>query len=236
MLSNLRKNRGMTLGELLIVVIILSIVIFGVYSANYFNQIYKVRDTKRKESLSKLQKILEDFHNDHNRYPSQFELSYELADDVSANWDTALAGKVCGSRKTSQVMNNYFNELPCEPNSPESDYYYLLFDSAQKYAIFTRLENESDPIINEVGCQYGCSYFLDENDPGNSISNHYFNYYVSSSNFLIEPCYRDTDYWSCYPNRPILNDRCKICTDLSCQQGYATIFCKANWCLGNCGN
>ena len=234
MLFNIRKNQGITLAEMLIVITLLSIVIFGVASIYYYNQISKANDTKRKENLSKLQKILEDFHNDYNRYPSQSELSYELPNDVGSDWTTALAGKICGSRQTSSTMNNYFGELPCDPKSPAMDYYYLLFDNKQKYAIFTKLENESDPIINDVNCHYGCSYFLNENDMANSLSDNYFNYYVSSGNFLIEPCYLGTNFSACYPDRRSVNDRCKSCTDLSCTQGYARLFCKGNWCLENC--
>lgn len=224
------KNQGTTLAELLIVVILMSIVIFGVYGINYFSQIYKANDLKRKEALSRVQKVLEDFHTDHSRYPTVAELTYETMPD------TNMAGKICGSRLTSPALNSYIGELPCDPKSPDQDYVYFVFDNYQKFAIFTNLENEDDSKIKEQKCEYGCSYFVYENNPTGSISNNRYNYYVSSSNFVIETCYGKTDYWACYPDYTDPNERCKICTDFNCQPGYTRINCQANWCLSSCGN
>jgi len=229
-MANTLKNQGITLAELMIVVILLSIVIFGVYGVNYFSQVYKANDIKRKEALSKIQKVLEDYHTDHNRYPTVEELAYETMPD------TNMAGKVCGSRLTSSAINSYIGELPCEPRSPSQDYVYFVFNNYQKYALFTNLENETDDVIEQLGCEYGCSYFVYENNPSGSISNNRYNYYISSSNFVIEPCYGKTDFVACYPNYVDLNDRCKICTDFSCRPGYTKISCQANWCLSSCGS
>ena len=227
MVNNLKKQ-GATLAELLIVVILMSIVIFGVYGLNYFGQIYKANDVKRKEALSKIQKVLEDFHTDHNRYPTVEELTYETMPD------TNMAGKVCGSRLTSSAINSYIGELPCEPKSPSEDYVYFVFNNYQKFAIFTNLENEDDSKIKELNCEYGCSYFLDPNDITGSISHNFFNYYTTSSDFEIKFCYGGTNYTACYPNATHDSDKCRACTDLNCQPGYQTLYCTASWCVQNC--
>lgn len=229
------KHRGITLAELLLVVVLMSIIIFGVYGVNYFGQLYKANDLRRKENLIKLQKIFEDFHNDHNRYPNISEVAYELGDEYN-DWQTANVGKICGNRQTTQVMNNYFGELPCDPQSPERDYVYFVFNNNQQYAIFANLENESDSQITELGCQYGCSYYNDENDPTGSISTNYFNYYVASSDFKIEFCYGKPDLSACYPNALHWADRCQPCPDGECVSGYATIYCTSQWCSQMCQN
>jgi len=229
-----RKLKGVTLLELLILVVLISLIFLIIFGSNFFSQIKKARDAKRKDSVIKIQKVIEDFHLDHGRYPSVSEMAYELVDDIPQNWDTALAGKVCGKERTSEIINQYIGELPCDTSSPDSDFVYFLFDNNQRYAIFTTLELTSDPVIEEIGCTYGCSYFRDVRDPSGSISSNYFNYYVASSDFSISDCYSGTVYHACYPGRENPNDRCKICTDYSCEPGYATLYCNANWCLQNC--
>lgn len=227
------KQKGITLAELLIVVILLSIVIFGVYGVNFMGQLRKANDLKRKEALSKIQKVLENYHTDHDRYPTVDELAYERMTDID-ELKGLDAGKVCGSRKTGDPINNYIGELPCEPKSPNEDYVYFVFNNNQKYALFTNLENENDDIISQLGCEYGCSYFLDPNDITGSISHNFFNYYTTSSDFEIEFCYGGTNYTACYPNASHDSDKCRACTDFNCQPGYQTLYCTASWCVQNC--
>lgn len=227
MVNNLKKQ-GATLAELLIVVILMSIVIFGVYGINYFGQIYKANDVKRKEALSKIQKVLEDFHTDHNRYPTVEELTYETMPD------TNMAGKVCGSRLTSSAINSYIGELPCEPKSPSEDYVYFVFNNYQKFAIFTNLENEDDSKIKELNCEYGCSYFTNENDPSGSISRYFFNYYSASSDFEIQFCYGGNRFIACYPDKPYEFQRCQVCIDGQCEDGYTKLYCTVSWCGQQC--
>lgn len=234
MAASLKSNRGMTLAELLVIVVIVVLVFFIVLGANYFRQLEKARDAKKKENLNRIQNVVEDFHIDHERYPNMTEMVYALMNDVSPNWDQALAGKICGSRKTSVELNSYTGELPCNPESPNEDYVYFLFANKQKYAIFTTLENTADPIIEELGCNFGCSYFVDEADPAGSISYNYFNYYVGSTDFAPDNCYQSTTYHACYPGRSNPNERCQVCTDYSCAPGYATLYCNPQWCLQNC--
>jgi len=227
-MANYLKNRGITLAELLIVAALMMIVIFGVYGTNYMGQLKKANDVKRKEALSKIQKTLENFHGDHNRYPTVQEMAYETMED------STQAGKVCGDRFTSSKLNNYLSILPCEPKSPEADYVYFVFDNYQKYALFTNLEDETDPKIEESGCTYGCSYFTDPNDIKGSISNNFFNYYVGSPDFKIDFCYGGANFTACYPEAKYEFQRCQVCTDYNCEPGYKSLFCTASWCVQQC--
>ncbi len=222
------NNRGVTLAELLIVVVLLSIVIFGVSGLNYYYQLYKVNDIKRKEDLSKIQKVLEEFHTDHNRYPTVEEMTYEPMAD------TNLAGKVCGNRLTSQAIRNYTSQLPCEPKSPSQDYVYFPLDNQQKYLLFVNLQNKADSALPKPGCEYGCSYFLDEQDITGSFSRNFYNYYVASSDFLAEPCFGSTRYTACYPEARYTSGKCQACTNKNCKAGYKTLYCTALWCTKQC--
>lgn len=226
------KQKGITLAELLIVIILLSIVIFGVYGINFMGQIRKANDLKRKEALSKIQKVLENYHTDHDRYPTVDELAYERMTDID-ELKGLDAGKVCGSRKTGDPINSYIGELPCDPKSPSSDYVYFVFDNNQKFALFTELEYEDDPRIEELNCQNGCSYYTDPNDIDGSISTNYFNYYTASSNLKIEFCWGKEVLSACYPNR-LPNERCHSCSDSSCEQGYDRLYCTSLWCQDLC--
>ena len=229
-----RKLKGLTLAELLIVIVLMTLIVGIFLGTNYFSQIKRARDVKRKEHLAKLQKIVEDFHIDHDRYPSLSEMAYALQNDVVQDWDTALAGKICGLRQTTTLIQNYIGELPCEPKSPDEDYVYFLFDNKQKYVIFTLLENLADPAIIDLGCEYGCSYFLNEDDPATTVSSNYFNYYVASSDVEVGNCYGSTAFHACYTGRRTPGERCQSCTDYTCAPGYARLYCNPNWCLEMC--
>ncbi len=68
--KNVLQN-GFTIMELLIVVTIIAIISVAVLiSINARGQIGKTGDARRKADLSTLKKVLEDFYNDKNRYPT----------------------------------------------------------------------------------------------------------------------------------------------------------------------
>lgn len=234
MAISLKKNKGFTLAELMIVATLIGMLLLLVNGSNLFTQILKARDSVKKENLQKLQKVLEDFYANNNRYPTVKEMAYSLQSDVSPNWDRALAGRICGTEKMPTEIRGYINVLPCDARSPTEDYVYFVFNSGQKYAIFSNLENTSDPVIKEIGCQYGCSYFLNEDDPTASVSNNFFNYYVSSTDVNLGNCQNTGRYSACYPGRSTPGERCQACHDFSCTGSYATLYCKASWCLTEC--
>ena len=125
-----RKNqRGFTLIEVLVVLTIIAVFILAALWA-YQIQIFKGRDAKRKSDLSKLQRVLEDYLNDHICYPESLDCSSDFAP--------------------------YLSQIPCDPvNSRGHIYYYSVApdESCKKwYKIFTTLEYLKDPIIEKIGC------------------------------------------------------------------------------------
>ena len=234
MAINLKKNKGFTLAELLVVITLIGLVFFIVSGSNLFTQILKARDSARKQNLSKLQKVLEEFYSDNNRYPKVSEIAYALPIDVSSNRDIATAGYVCGDENTSPKLDGYINNLPCDPKSPENDFVYLSFENNQKYAIFTNLEYTSDPDIEESGCQYGCSYFTQEEDSiGNISTENFYNFYVASSDVYFGNCQNKANIYACYSDN-LPEDKCQNCSNFNCSPGYKTLYCEKNWCLDKC--
>ncbi len=122
-------QRAFTLIELLITVAIIGILILV---SLFIYQIYmtRARDGRRKADLAKLQRILEDYANDNLCYPD----TLECQEDFSP----------------------YLKEVYCDPlNSGLNIYYYSVSteaDCKKWYKIFTNLEYDKDPIIEEIGC------------------------------------------------------------------------------------
>lgn len=116
-------------------------------------QLAKGRDGKRKADLNKSQKILEDYLNDNGCYPDSFE-------DVE--------------EPTDPLNNTFYN-------------YFYSYDSGEPckswYKIYAKLENENDPIIEEVGCADGC---------GPSAN---YKYWVSSPNMADVSQQLGEDWW-----------------------------------------
>lgn len=131
-----RKNRlqpdsaraGLTMVELLIVVAILAILIilsiFGI-----INQQSKANDAKRKADLESVRIAFENYYNDNSRYPDG-----DILDDCN---DTTLAP--------------YLNEIPCDPTTGDP-YKYEPSEDYQGYILYAWLQNDSDPVIEELGC------------------------------------------------------------------------------------
>lgn len=167
--KNLISNSqsGFTVIELMIVLVILAILILAAIFT-YQKQLARGRDARRKTDLSKLQKVLEDYSNDHVCYPEPNEM-------------------ICGLD-----FAPYLHQVPCDPlNNTRYNYMYTYktTDTCKKwYKIYTKLEDENDPIIAEVGCDAaaGCSSGC---GPGCN-----YNYWVSSPN-VAEVTPLADEYW-----------------------------------------
>lgn len=118
----IRKQKGFTLLELLIVIVIIGILIVLVLP-NLINGPIKARDSSRKQHLYAISNGLEQYYNDNQAYPA------------------ALSDLVPG---------NHLKEIPKDPRS-QADYSYTpLPATGPPYTSFTvqaTLENENDKDI-----------------------------------------------------------------------------------------
>jgi len=129
-----KKNKGMTLIEILVVVAIIAVLIVALFMI-FRNSINKARDAERKKDLKQIKLAMEDYYNDNDHYPD------------------ADALKDCGGTS----LNPYLKEIPCDPVTGEP-YLYLLYpdDGSMGYRVLTKLENKSDPVVGQLGCDNGC--------------------------------------------------------------------------------
>ncbi len=170
-MTSMKKNNilkflssGFTIMEILIVMAVIVILSGITLGANIKSVYEKSRDSKRKQDLSKLSRILEDYYNDHQNYPRQNYPS-----------DGQIFDSPWGSAFTINAPS-----LPHDPLYPNQEYFYQTGPDIQNfYVIYTKLEDANDPDIVRVGCQNGCG-------PLNLLTGKRdFNYFVSSTDILM---------------------------------------------------
>jgi|DewCreStandDraft_4_1066084.scaffolds.fasta_scaffold01565_10 type II secretory pathway pseudopilin PulG len=156
--SSLKTSGIITLSlvELLTVVAIIAILATIFLTINVSTSIKKARDSKRKQDLAKLAKIMEDYYNDHSGYPPG-----------------GTGGKITNEAPWGSPFDPYVPLLPKDPQSPKQEYYYQGSPSQNIFIIYARLENNGDPDIKTVGCSAGCG------------PDHAYNYFVASPNVVM---------------------------------------------------
>lgn len=199
-MSNLKRKvnvSGMTLIELLVVVTIL-VFLMAITMWYFRSQIFKGNDAKRKGDIHKIQVAAEEYEKDNNCYPS-----IELM--------------ICDP---GEGLKPYISKIPCDPAT--SDSYFYEVDSpicASWYRIYAKLENESDPVIEELGCIYGCG-------PETA-----YNYYATSPN-APNPEKGTSGYYGCFSGAclPISGPECS--PNYYCLEGD----CLFDPCVSLCGS
>lgn len=164
-------KKSFTLLEILIVIsLIVLLALIALVTLNPKKQIEKGQDTKRKQELIQLSKVIEDYYNDKDCYPLPSEICYNDTGVTLCN--------ICGNDVDSPDFNPYISQLPCDPQQPSKKYLYQVDDIScpSWYRIYTILSNTSDPVIASVGCTGGCGPEPD----------YIYNYGVSSSNINLE--------------------------------------------------
>lgn len=133
-----KKQQGLTLIEILIVISILMILILLIFFTS-FRQLSKGRDGRRKSDLEKIKVAFEDYYNDNNCYPDETVLN-------DCDGDS---------------FRPYLDTIPCDPASKEP-YLYMASDGGicKGYRLLAKLENKDDPAISGAGCdaETGCGY------------------------------------------------------------------------------
>lgn len=214
----------MTLAELMIVFVIVAMLLtLGLIRA-YRSYTKKAWEAQKKSDLAVIRNIVEEYYSDYRRYPPVVDMTYEYMHD------TQLAGKLCGYKKTGTNIKKYINELPCNPNSPTSDYVYFSWNNGQEYAVFTLLDLTVESGNKNELCPYGCSYFTNANNPKQTVSSNQYNYFVSSTAETVG-C-NLADVWVCYPG---ITNPCRSCPNLQgCNPDYSGVFCTRSWCVDSC--
>lgn len=171
-------KKGFTLLELLIVIALLVLIaIVILVSLNPWGQINKSQDNKRKQELTQLSKVLEDYYNDKQCYPRPQEVCYPSSES-GYNPDTDTKCYLCGNISDSPQITSYLSRLPCDPKHPNKKYLYQTDSNTCPtwYRIYTTLSTIADPIISTLGCSFGCGI----------APNYNYNYGVTSPNTSLE--------------------------------------------------
>lgn len=138
-----KQTTGFTLVELLIVVGILSILaIFALAALNPLEQFRKARDSQRKSDLTQVQRALEQYYQDHGKYPKSSG-SYTITDfnNNSISWGG------------SSGWVPYMNVVPQDPDSARTYVYYATTDG-QTYYLYAALERGA---LDPQSCNKGAA-------------------------------------------------------------------------------
>lgn len=164
--------------EIMIVVsLIIILAIIALITLNPKKQIEKGQDTKRKQELTQLSKVIEDYYNDKQCYPRPQEVCYPSSES-GYNPDIDTKCYLCGNISNSPQITSYLSRLPCDPKHPNKKYLYQTDNVTCPtwYQVYTTLSNTADSVIASVGCASGCG-------PEPDYS---YNYGVSSQNTDLE--------------------------------------------------
>lgn len=140
------SSRGFTLIELVVAIGILGILaVFAITALNPLDQFRKARDSERKSDLTQMQRVLEQYYQDHGSYPANTN-TYTIA-DFNGN-SVAWGG--------SNGWSPYVNLVPGDPTNTIRKFVYYAVDTLgnsgpgtlpQKYYLFASLEKgPTDPI------------------------------------------------------------------------------------------
>lgn len=187
-----RFSSGFTLIELLIVISIIAI-LTGTIGGNFMTSRARARDADRKTSLQQLQKALELYYNDHNRYPGSVSGRITPHEDIT-NDPTALGNPVSwGEAFFNNRGTVYMQQTPSDVHAPEYQYLYEVDADFLKYRIYSRLENTKDSATDldndgETGDFYDGTAGIGDGQAkvcGNASGN-YCNYGIPSPNTTME--------------------------------------------------
>jgi GxxExxY protein len=194
----IRANPCFTLMELLIIIALIAILATALLVLfNPKKQIEKAWDTKRKNDLNTLRKVLEDYYNDKGCYPKDEEICYNEKKENRGRVGSgaSIVGyscNICGTEPTprnfSPYLSTYLSTLPCDPQHPTHDYLYQYdpSDCPQWYRIYTVFSVRDDPDSKALGCPYGgCGL----KNPPQPTPDYGYDYGVSNTNIEISNQY-----------------------------------------------
>lgn len=132
-------QRGFTLMELLIVMVILSILV-ALATGAYASSSKRGRDNRRKNDIRSISTALEMYYGDKGRYPvgsGGIIMGCGSGDATACVWGDASNGF------KDQYGTLYMAMLPADP-TPEKQTYYYVSTSGVNYKLYAKLENQQD--------------------------------------------------------------------------------------------
>lgn len=137
MFKKIKKQKGLTIIELLIVIILLALLTIAAF-ITVPTQLKKSRDARRKADLDRIKIALYDYYFDYDCFPENLPNCQE---------NFGQNGMV------------YLNNFPCD--SKGDPYRYVVTKKgggkcSQWFRLFTNLEVTTDPIIAKIHCSQGC--------------------------------------------------------------------------------
>jgi type II secretion system protein G len=141
----MKKRKGFTLIELMIVISILG-VLAALISGNFITSLKKGRDARRKADLEQIQRALEMFYEDKKSYPSSFTIT------SSSNYSLCESGFVSSCQPSEKI---YMQKVPSDPVRGNN---YVYNSNGQSYQIYSCLENRLDqgPGVKQSGYTISC--------------------------------------------------------------------------------
>jgi len=115
-----RNDKGFTLIELIIVIIILG-VLTALISGNFISSLKKGRDARRKSDLESIQKALEMYYEDKKAYPPTLSFG-SILNDVA-------------------LGKTYMFKVP---NDPLNNYMYIYDSDGTYFELYSCIENTED--------------------------------------------------------------------------------------------
>lgn len=115
----LKSQRGFTIVELLVVIVVIAILV-ALTLPNLFGLQRRARDDTRKNDLKNIQQALETYYNDNNAYPDA----------------------------VADLVTEYINAIPADPNGAAYTYTVApagCTDNCTTYTLSATLENDNDP-------------------------------------------------------------------------------------------
>lgn len=147
------STQGFTLIEIVTVAAVLGALSYiGLVMLDPFSQIQKANDVKRKNDLAQLQRGLEAYYADHNKYPQNpgMETACENRSGFTIALDNGLSIPWGADATDTENFLPYMNPLP-EDKSPRTFAYFVTCDR-QAYYLYANLQWAD---LDEQACNGG---------------------------------------------------------------------------------